>query len=190
MKVAITGPQGSGKTTLLKQLQPRLAELGLDLVALPEVTRTVKDLGFPINESGADETQLMILATHIQNVLAKDNYIVDRCLLDGYIYTQYLQNKGEVSEYVTEFFYQLLKRYFSSYDIVFYVPNEFPLEDDGVRSVAEEFRREISRLFEVTLSNFTFAVTAKNVVTLRGSVEARLQIALAAIEAKRKAKDE
>lgn len=187
MKIAITGPQGSGKTTLLRPLQMHLArDLGIELDILPEVTRTVKEQGFPINEAGADETQLMILATHIQNVLAKDNYVVDRCILDGYIYSQYLQHKGEVSEYVTEFFYQMLKRYFKTYDVVFYIPNEFPLVDDGVRSTNDLFREEIARLFEVTLNNFTFAKTATNIVTLRGTVEERLKTAVEAVAAKRK----
>lgn len=183
MKIAITGPQGSGKTTLLRPLQTLIGRnLGIELDILPEVTRTVKEQGFPINEAGADETQLMILATHIQNVLARDNYIVDRCILDGYVYTAYLCMQGDVADYIAEFAYELLKRYFQSYDIVFYIPNEFPLADDGVRSVDESFRIHIERLFIETLARLKAAGLTSNVVELYGSVDARLEVALAAVD--------
>ena len=177
MKIAITGPQGSGKTTLLKALTESLKERGVELSPLPEITRTVRELGFAINEDGDDETQLMITAAHIQNILAKDNYIVDRCLLDGYVYTAWLNRMGKVSDYIADFSFNLLKRYFTRYDVVFYIPNEFALEDDGIRSIDDGFRQGIANIFENTVDRLQMAGIGKQVITLTGSVEERVNYA-------------
>lgn len=181
MKIAITGPQGSGKTTLLLKLKAALALADIEVKVLPEITRSIAEMGFPINESGEDETQLMILATHIQNALAKDDYIVDRCLLDGYVYSEFLFLQGKVSAYVAEYAYQILKRYFSKYDIVFYIPNEFALEDDGCRSTAEEFRSGIADIFESTLAKLKLAHLTDRVYELKGSVDDRVAAAMECI---------
>ena len=184
MKIAITGPGGSGKTTLLRALMQEELVKELKLAPLQEVTRTVRELGFPINEAGADETQLMITATHIQNVLAKDDYIVDRCLLDGFVYTEYLYLEGKVASYIAEFTWQLLKRHFKSYDAVFYIPNEFAVEADGVRSTEVDFQEKTSGLFKEALDRLEAAGVTKNVYRLSGSVESRTQQVLAVLKEK------
>lgn len=184
MKIAITGPQGSGKTTLLKALTESLKKRGVELSPLPEITRTVRELGFSINEAGDDETQLMITTAHIQNILSKDNYIVDRCLLDGYVYTAWLNRMRKVSDYIADFAYSLLKRYFSRYDVVFYIPNEFALEDDGVRSINDDFRQGIANIFENTVDRLRLAGLGETVVTLTGSVEERVNSAEAILISK------
>ena len=59
MKIGFMGVQGTGKSTIVN----KLVEEGFcssDKVA-PSIGRTRKEKGFPINEAGNDETQLLAL---------------------------------------------------------------------------------------------------------------------------------
>ena len=98
MRVSFTGAQSTGKTTLLNKCK----EVYKDYKFVDEVTRYVrKTYDVKINEIGGTETQLYILAEHIKNHLKPDeNLILDRCILDGYVYTKYQVGNRKVSEQV------------------------------------------------------------------------------------------
>ena len=102
MRVSFTGAQSTGKTTLLNKCK----EVYKDYKFVDEVTRYVKKTyDVKINEIGGTETQLYILAEHIKNHLRSDeNLILDRCILDGYVYTKYQVLNGKVSEQVLHAF--------------------------------------------------------------------------------------
>ena len=56
----------------------------------------------PINEKGTDLTQLLIANEHLVNFLLPEhqnkNTILDRCIVDGLIYTKWLCDNGQVTE--------------------------------------------------------------------------------------------
>jgi nicotinamide riboside kinase len=173
MLVSFTGSQSSGKTTLLKKAMrdPDFRKWNF----VPEVTRVVKRQGFNINELGNNETQLFILAEHLRNhhPKAKTNTILDRCIVDGWVYTSYLEESGQVDKWVSEYsrrLYLLLK---DKLDIVFYTDHNIPLEDDGERSVDIEFRDKIVRKFQDVLNSVTIR---DKIVRLEGDVETRYNI--------------
>ena len=87
MRVSFTGAQSTGKTTLLNKCK----EIYKDYKFVDEVTRYVRrTYDVKINEIGGTETQLYILAEHIKNHLrTEENLMLDRCILDGYVYTKY-----------------------------------------------------------------------------------------------------
>jgi nicotinamide riboside kinase len=179
MQIAITGPHSSGKTTLLERLRKEDALQGFDF--LPEVTRIIKEQGYNINEGGTIDTQLLVMAKHVENILLKKHSIVDRAILDGAVYTSYLYGAGSVPKWVVEYCGNLLKELLPRYDLLLYIPAEFEVKADGVRSHDPHFHRVICQLFDTHIKQYS--PYCQNLVQLTGSVDERVEQSLKAIQA-------
>jgi len=170
MIISFTGAQSTGKSTLLTRLT--LDERFRDYNFIPEVTRLVKKkYNLKINEECNEETQIAILLQHFSNYLENknNNAILDRCILDGYVYTHYFMLKGIISNDIGPFLHYLFLKLIGKIDIIFYTEPDIPLVDDGERSVDVEFRDKIVKLFEMTIDHYNI-----NVVRLKGTLEERL----------------
>jgi nicotinamide riboside kinase len=178
MIISFTGAQSTGKTTLLnlcKQLD------GHNYEYVDEVTRLVKrKYDVPINESGTDVTQLFIINQHIENMYAKRNpdskgLILDRCILDGLVYTAYLVIEGKVSPWVGEYAKNVFNILIPKIDKIFYTwPGDVSLVDDGERSINVEFRNKIIHLFDVAMDKYKNQLENKLII-LKGTVEERME---------------
>ena len=72
-----------------------------------------------------------------------DNVIMDRCIVDGYIYTCWLFEKQKVSEETYQYAWNTFHDIVDDLDIIFYCcPLE--MEDDGQRSTNENFQKDIA----------------------------------------------
>ena len=172
MLISFTGAQSSGKTTLLHHW----SECQNHWNVIPEVTRKLKRQGFEINDDSGNyiDTQIAILTDHLNNIFSYANTtytdtILDRCIVDGFIYTRYFRMEGKVDEFTDKMFTRMFKRYISKYDYIFYTsPYDVALINDGERSMSESFRSKIIKLYEeVVLDKYP------NVFVLEGSVETR-----------------
>ena len=168
MKIAFTGAQSTGKTTLLEALKANQS-YKYDYEFVDEITRRMVKKGLKINEEGSDTTQLLIMNEHIKNLLYP-NVIMDRCMLDGVVYTRWLYEHNNVSQWVWDYAQNVFDKYINRYDYIFYLAPEFDIVDDGVRSINTDFRDEIVDLFEDYISMFSLPV-----VHLTGTVEERLE---------------
>ena len=146
MRIAFTGAHSTGKTTLLNELKHD-SDFNLEYEFIDEITRRMTKKGLKINESGGDMTQLLIMNSHISNIL-KDKSIMDRCALDGVVYTRCMYEKGQISDWVMDFAENVFTKIIDKYDYIFYLTPEFDMEDDGVRSVEKGFQTQIVKLFE------------------------------------------
>jgi len=170
MIASFTGAQSSGKTTLLNHLVTRNHHISF----VPEVTRLIKRrYKLPINEDGGDLTQYMIMNEHIHNVLThkatNSNVILDRCALDGVVYTKWLAQNSRVSMDVYNYAERIYNEIKDYYDVIFYTdPEDVVIEDDGERSTNVQFRNDIIDIFNEYLPRHN------NVYTLSGTVEERL----------------
>lgn len=174
MRVSFTGAQSTGKTTLLNKCK----EIYKDYKFVDEVTRYVRrTYDVKINEIGGTETQLYILAEHIKNHLKPDeNLILDRCILDGYVYTKYQVVNGKVSEQVLHAFSGVYGLLMDKLDYIFYTdPSDVKLVDDGERSVDFKFRDDIIVLFEDLIEYKMSPKNKEKVVRLKGTIEERMQ---------------
>lgn len=174
MRVSFTGAQSTGKTTLLNKCK----EVYKDYKFVDEVTRYVRrTYDVKINEIGGTETQLYILAEHIKNHLKPDkNLILDRCILDGYVYTKYQVVNGKVSEQVLHAFNGVFAVLFDKLDYIFYTdPSDVKLVDDGERSVDYKFRDDIIFLFEDLINYKMSPKNREKVIRLSGTVEERMK---------------
>jgi thymidylate kinase len=170
MLISFTGAQSTGKTTLLEVCKEKYPEFTF----VDEVTRKVKrEYGVNINELGSDETQLLILAEHIKNHMLPSDTILDRCIFDGYVYTKYLHEAGQVSKPILDMFVTAFDYLYGRLDYIFYTePGDVKLVDDGVRSNNNEFRNSIIESFERLMDNY---MDSHKIIRLKGTVEERLQ---------------
>ncbi|MBC8416891.1 ATP-binding protein [bacterium] len=180
MRISFTGPQCSGKSTLLALCKEYYGDR---FRYIEEITRPIARKGFKINEQGDDETQLQILKAHELNS-ELDDVIMDRCIIDGALYTSYLfkRNKvtGEVLGKAIKKYYRLIGKL----DIVFFT-EPVRMVDDGVRSTKDEFRQSMTTAFNrqrVGLEQGFCEQFKGNVVYLKGSVENRFEDIKIAIE--------
>jgi len=174
MRVSFTGAQSTGKTTLLNKCK----EIYKDYKFVDEVTRYVRrTYDVKINEIGGSETQLYILAEHIKNHLKLDeNLMLDRCILDGYVYTKYQVLQGKVKEDILKAFNSVFNVLFDKLDYVFYTdPSDVKLVDDGERSVDFKFRDDIILLFEDLITHKMSQKNKEKVIRLKGSVDQRMK---------------
>lgn len=183
MLIGFTGAQCTGKTTLLKRCE-QLVDLGdafHQYNFVDEVTRKVKRAGHNINLDGDNITQLFILNEHLKNHTRVDDCVLDRCILDGYIYTCCLSRRGQVDPWVCEYACNMLTELVDKLDVIFYTePDNIPIENDGVRSVDVKFRQEIIDRYEQLYREQYF--WQHKVVRLSGTVNERMDTILKTID--------
>lgn len=170
MLISFSGAQSTGKSTLLNILK----DYNPDIFIVDEVTRKIKrKFNMPINEDGGDLTQYMIMNDHIANVYRKtyaEHSILDRCALDGIVYTRWLYDNSKVNVTMYNAAKHIFTCLINSYDVIFYTDTaDVPLEDDGERSANVKFREDIVTLFD------EYKEKLNNIVILSGTVEQRLK---------------
>ncbi len=165
MKIAITGAHSTGKSTLVDALSQDTA-LKKRYIFRGNITRSIRESGISINEAGSESSQLLVLAKHLEHYVP-ENIILDRCALDGLVYTAYLFERGMVSRdilRIAEAIFENLK-----YDLIFYLTPEFEIVDDKVRSTDLTFRDRVAELFDEYIDSYKL-----NVIHLTGSIEERV----------------
>lgn len=175
MLIAFSGAQSTGKSTLLRECK-KLNQFK-DYTFVTEVTRRIKrDNNAEINNmaDNYDYTQSLIMADHVRNSTLT-NAILDRCFIDGFIYTAYLHAKGKVSNDVFENARSVYYDGFANYDIIFYTDSGIPLVNDGVRSIDMKFRNDIIGMFEEEISEMNMFAGIP-IVRVKGTVEQRIDI--------------
>lgn len=154
MKIAITDSRGAGKTILSQFIAGKSGGFKL----LPEAPRQALQFGFSINEQTTIETEFWIFAKQLEmELVAGDNYVADRCFIDLLAYAMHLfAEKADFIKVLRE----IAKRAVRKYDLVIYLPTgEFPIEDDGVRSLDPRFQRAIDKLIREILDDFEISYT-------------------------------
>ena len=139
MRISFTGTGCSGKSTMLKACQEHYGDR---FQYITEVTRPLARKGFKINEEGDSATQRAIIDAHIDNDKI-DNVIMDRCIIDGYVYTEWLFHEQKVTPEVYEYAYDTLNDILNNIDIIFYC-EPLEMKDDGERSTNKKFQDDIN----------------------------------------------
>lgn len=165
MKILLTGTQSTGKSTVLKEFEND----GWDVIT--EVVRNLSKEGIKINEMGDEEGQNKIFDTYKELLNGNKIYISDRGLTDVAAYTWYLVCKGKVHPSILWKQLEDIDDFFkNNHDVlVCYFPIEFPVVDDGVRSVDEEFRKQIDNYIKDILDTREIPY-----ITVTGTVEERV----------------
>jgi predicted ATPase len=175
-----TGAQGTGKTTILNEVIKEYK----DMETVTNVVRSLHNDGVKINKKGNGKTQQLIYDTlkrkyidYLYNSSYEDfntGCICDRSLVDVVAYTKYLYERGKASKSSYEEQLKDLKEWaiYHRYGCLYiYIPIEFPVVEDGVRDVDEEYRAEIDKNIIWLLQECGF-----DYYILEGSVEERVEI--------------
>lgn len=161
MRIILTGAQGTGKTTVLNLLKDKYPPI-------TNVCRTLAKGGVKLNEMGDTKSQALIFDTYTR-LLKQENYVSDRGLTDVFGYSAWLCKNGKITREELLREEQLLRGFVENYPaIYFYFPIEFPVINDGVRSIDEEFRKEIDNNIRGNLLSYV-----EHFFTVSGSVEER-----------------
>lgn len=93
---------------------------------------------------------------------------MDRSFIDFVAYTHAFYTRGHLSKNFRDAMVKELTKRLDYYDIVFYLPIEFEIVDDGIRSIDVELQKEVDSHIREMLSMFD------SVVTLKGTLDERI----------------
>lgn len=179
MRIGIAGSHGTGKTTLAQ----RLADI-LELPLIEEVAREVAremgldDLNKLVNCYDLARTfQSKVLLRQLEKEMQYFNgFVSDRTVLDNFAYWYYY-GLGRQCDF-NKIQARIRGIADALYDVIFFVPIEFPVVDDNFRFLCEPCRN----LVEGIIMNELMNLQETPVFVLRGSVEERLKKALEIVD--------
>ena len=176
LKVAIIGSHGTGKSTLANAVCKILEREGRLIQHLPELARSICERSndphfFRRGSNSALRQLLLIIAQTVteEELRAGDGILIcDRTIADHWSYTLELFGEELAESGVSTMFSDYIAKHLASYDLIFYLPPEFPPADDGVREDDIQFQNQIASriLGELEQSRIDF-------VEVRGSLDAR-----------------
>lgn len=168
MKIAIVGAHGVGKTSLSQALAA-----ALNLSIIPDiVVQEAIQKGFTINENTPLETQFWLFARQLElEKTAGDSWVADKCLIDYSVYGDIVLRDERAKSLLAD-----MIKLNARYDYLIYLPIEFPLEDNKIRSLDPNFQRAVDEHYREILDNWNLRY---HIVS--GSIAERCAQALAVI---------
>lgn len=176
LRVALTGTHGTGKSWIVENVKRELESRGYTVGIIPSPTREVKALGYPNNEDGTWETQLLsgVLRVKKQRELMRNAHVgydvilADRCLNDELAYDLSMIQRWKREKAEDDPNLQALKathfslgRLFNDdlhnyWHQIFLKPvhPDFVPEEDGDRSGSAEYQAEVQNFAAMNLAMF------------------------------------
>ena len=173
MKIVISGAHSQGKSTLVGDL--RMLPEFADYQVYGNITREIKARGIRINEHGSDWSQALVIAKHIEYALTPGNALLDRCILDGLVYTRVLYASGNVGKDLYNHAAHVYEHLIGCYDLIFYTRPVLPLTDDAVRSTDNLFFQQVVNQFDEIIRVGQRDNQFTKLVVIEGSREERIQ---------------
>lgn len=175
MKIAVAGSHGTGKTSFAMGLAKALSGTYIyDTVREEVVPKHI----FPINENTPPQGQIWLVARQWElERTTPEPWVADKSLFDYWVYA-----KDEFPDHIKKTIWMFVKED-AHYDFVFYLPIEFPMELDGVRSENDAFQKDVDRRYKELLGKLgikyvTLPSFIKESASKEEAIEKRINLAL------------
>ena len=165
MKIGLTGTMSVGKSTLARALGE--TDMFKDHSVQTERSKYLRDQGIQLNTDSTLKGQL-VFAAERSIELMQPNIITDRTVYDVCAFTLSAKSIGW---YEKRQFTDLLMNLRNDYDAIIYVsPEGVEIEDNGVRTIDAEYRKNI----DITIQEMLIEYAPKKLITVKGSTEERI----------------
>lgn len=180
LKVGFSGAHSTGKTTLINQLRGYLeSQFGRDVGLITEVARDLiyrsGDDAFLHRKNSSKERQFwiqiqqIILESEVTHRTNKSILLTDRTVVDNLAYTRHNFPPERRDVPMDPFLDEQATSWMRTYDLVFYLPVEFPLDIDTVREDDTAFQLDIDTTIRRLLLSYNIPF-----VTLTGAPDRRM----------------
>lgn len=174
IRIAIVGSHSVGKTTLAERLLSRNPSTIELITGIP---RQIIARGFPMGKKSTVDAYVnyvrdQLKAERIAKNSEKRLVISDRTSLDAnaYAHVNLTIDAPAVPDYFIDMLHEIWLREAEFYDLLVYIPVEFPMHVDGIRDIDEKYRNDVSEKIEQILVE-----SGHSFITLRGSVKERVE---------------
>ena len=165
MKIGLTGTMSVGKSTLAKALGE--VDMFKGYTVQTERSKYLRDQGIQLNTDSTLKGQL-VFAAERSIELMQPNIITDRTVYDVCAFTLSAKSIGW---YEKRQFTDLLMNLRNDYDAIIYVsPEGVEIEDNGVRTIDAEYRKNI----DIAIQEMLIEYAPKKLITVKGSTEERI----------------
>ncbi|MBN1784015.1 MAG: AAA family ATPase [Alphaproteobacteria bacterium] len=184
-RICIVGSHSTGKTTLAKALSTRLKIPFPDKDSVKNFTKKNIQKTKHFDQLSKDETwevQTDFLEEIIKLTEKKTAFVSDFSGFTWESYNDYFLGKdylNKIPDYKT--YQEKCRESLKCFDYIFYLPPEIPLIPNGFRPTSNKIRLEIDKLIQNYLKR-----TKTKYITLKGSVEDRVQQAQDIIQTQQK----
>ena len=168
MKIGFCGTISVGKTTLVNALRELPEFAGYEFRT--ERSKYLRDLGIPLNTDSTLKGQFIFMAER-SSELYLDNMITDRTIIDVMAFTRLAHS---IPYFMADALNDAAAPLLREYDYIFYVsPEGVELEDNGVRAVDAEYRKEIDK--EIQKLILKHKTKIPHFAELSGTTEERIE---------------
>ena len=148
MRIGFCGTMSVGKTTLVNALK-ELPEFK-DYKFRTERSKYLSGLGIPLNADSTFKGQIVFAAERAAELM-QEKIITDRTIIDVMAFCK-LSTSMDNSE--KRYLNVVLSQLVHEYDFLFYVsPKGVELEDNGVRTIDKEYRKEIDKSIKTIIGD-------------------------------------
>jgi len=172
MKIGICGTMSVGKSSLVKEMStlPQFK----DYYISTERSKYLKELGIPLNNDSSILGQFVFMAERASELL-NENLLTDRTIWDVCAFTL---SSLSISEYEKRKLVEAGLLMINQYDLVVYIdPEGTVIEDNGVRTTNEEYRKKIDMTINLSLAEFP----PKKLIKVKGPTVERINTILSHI---------
>lgn len=169
MIIGFSGSAGTGKSTLVEELfkLPQYSHYKR-YTNIQRMLHNYLGEKFPHSSKTNDISQAGIYSCFVVQLLQEQNLICDRTLLDAFMYSKAAENVLMDSEME-----DIFNKAIELYDIIFYTPIEFQIEDDGFRDSTTDYVVKTDSILQEYIKKYKDKV---KIVEVRGTVEERMKI--------------
>lgn len=149
MIISLTGSHSTGKSTLVEFFRGKEGYVCLDSCTRTTITAEERKVDGVESLDSAQIKMLDNITKRMADIVRMNVedpnqvYVMDRCIFDFIGYSRVFAKKGLLKRDTLNQIERGCKDLWNYIDIFFYLPLEFGIVDDGVRSLDEDLREEV-----------------------------------------------